>query len=103
MGQKSFFQIGASVLVVLALMSSGTSTWAQNSNGTFLPTIPKTWDDVAIASLEVPLPVARLCMCLPTTATAFPVRAIYRTYPRYRPGKEPPGYMAMQWRARGSV
>jgi hypothetical protein len=67
----------------------------QKSGTAFTPTIPKTWDDEAIASLEVPLanPLGS-----PKHVTAdyyyrIPVPAIYKSYPVYAPGHEPPGYM----------
>jgi hypothetical protein len=61
----------------------------------FFPSIPKTWDDQAMALLEVPLadPSAS-----PKHASAeyyyrIPVRPIYKNYPVYAPGHEPPGYI----------
>ena len=68
---------------------------SQDDSGSFHPTIPKTWVDDEIASLEVPLANAAGS---PKHVTAeyyyrIPVRSIYRTYPRYRPGKEPRGYL----------
>jgi mono/diheme cytochrome c family protein len=65
------------------------------SDALFSPVIPRTWDDEAMASLEVPLadPVGS-----PKHASAdyyyrIPVGAIYKSYPIYAPGHEPPGYM----------
>jgi len=59
------------------------------------PVIPKTWDDEAMASLEVPLAEARYS---PVHVSAdyyyrIPVRPIYQSYPVYHPGQEPPGYL----------
>ena len=58
-------------------------------------TIPRTWDDAAMATLEVPLanPIGT-----PKSASAdyyyrVPVRPIYKSYPIYTPGHEPPGYL----------
>jgi hypothetical protein len=67
---------------------------AQKSAATFSPQIPKTWDDEAIASLEVPLAYADAS---PVHIPAdyyyrMPIRPIYRSYPVYAPGQEPPGY-----------
>jgi hypothetical protein len=57
--------------------------------------IPKTWDDEAMRSLEVPLadPAAS-----PRHVTAdyyyrIPVRPIFKSYPVYHPDHEPPGYL----------
>src|SRR5215203_995933 len=60
----------------------------------FQPTIPKTWDDDAIATLEVPSPQAGFTPRHVRSSYYYqiPVRPIYRSYPVYRPGKEPPGY-----------
>jgi hypothetical protein len=60
----------------------------------FSPVIPKTWDEDALATLEVPLPNPEFS---PEAVPAdyyyrIPVRSIYRGYPVYAPGQEPPGY-----------
>jgi hypothetical protein len=58
------------------------------------PLIPKTWDDQAMATLEVPLADATASP-VPVSADYYyriPVRPIYKTYPVYHPSKEPPGY-----------
>jgi hypothetical protein len=57
--------------------------------------IPKTWDEAALS--EWALPLAGLGQP-PTYISAdyfyrMPERPIYRGYPVYAPGKEPPGYM----------
>jgi hypothetical protein len=57
--------------------------------------IPRTWDDAALASLELPLADAS---ATPVHAPAeyyyrIPVRPIYKAYPVYAPDREPPGYM----------
>ncbi len=64
------------------------------SEGPGKPAIPRTWDDAALRSMEVPLVNAQAS---PTFAPAsyyyrIPVRTIYRSYHVYRPDKEPPGY-----------
>jgi len=61
----------------------------------FSPSIPRTWDDQALTSLEVPLAEAGAS---PKHVSAdyyyrIPVRSIYKTYPVYAPGHEPPGYI----------
>jgi hypothetical protein len=59
------------------------------------PTIPKTWDDAAMATLEVPLadPVGSPKHAPADYYYKIPVRPIYKSYPIYAPGHEPPGYM----------
>lgn len=61
----------------------------------FSPMIPKTWDDAAMASLEVPLaePVGSPKHVSADYYYRVPVRPIYKQYPIYAPGHEPPGYM----------
>ncbi len=73
-------------------MQSGQS---QKPERDFHPVIPRTWDDAAMAELEVPLadPAGS-----PKHASAdyyykIPVRPIYKQYPVYAPGHEPPGYI----------
>ena len=59
------------------------------------PEIPRVWDDQVLASLEVPLANAPYSPVHVSSDYYYriPVRAIYRTYPVYAPGKEPPGYI----------
>ena len=57
---------------------------------------PRTWDDEAIASLEVPL-AARAASARHVASDFYyriPVRPIYKSYPVYHPDREPPGYWA---------
>ena len=56
--------------------------------------IPKTWDESALADLEVPLADPRYS---PKHISAeqyyrIPVRPIYKSYPKYHPDKEHSGY-----------
>src|SRR4030095_2945000 len=57
--------------------------------------IPNTWDDEAIATLEVPLanPVGSPKHVSADYYYRIPVPAIYKSYPVYAPGREPPGYL----------
>jgi hypothetical protein len=67
---------------------------AQETDRAFTPAIPKTWDDQAMASLELP-PADPAVSRVHVSADYYyriPVRPIYRSYPVYAPGKEPPGY-----------
>ncbi len=66
------------------------------------PVIPKTWDEQALASLEVPLADSAFS---PQHISAryyygIPVRPIYKNYPIYTPDKEPTGYV--EWLKRQS-
>jgi hypothetical protein len=69
----------------------------QEKHSTFEPTVPRVWDDIAIATLELPLadPVGS-----PKHISSdyyyyyrIPVRPIYKSYPVYAPGHEPPNYV----------
>jgi hypothetical protein len=67
---------------------------AQETDGVFAPTIPKTWDDQALASLELP-PADPAISRVHISADYYyriPVRPIFKSYTVYAPGKEPPGY-----------
>jgi hypothetical protein len=58
--------------------------------------IPRTWDDRAVASLQVPLAVADASPVQnPSTYYyGIPVRPIYKSYAVYHPDKEPAGYIS---------
>ena len=82
------------LFLLVAVHSSIQEIQAQKPAGS-APAIPKTWDDEAIATLEVPL--ANM-VGSPKHVSAdyyykIPVRPIYKQYPVYAPGHEPPGYM----------
>jgi mono/diheme cytochrome c family protein len=86
------------LLVAVSLLFMGALTLvdaAQEPERRWAPTIPKTWDDEAMRTLEVPLPDPA---ATPKHVTAeyyyrIPVRPIYKSYPVYHPAKEPPGYL----------
>lgn len=61
----------------------------------FRPDIPKTWDEAALKSLEVPNPDPRYSPVAVPVEYYYrvPIRPIYKTYPVYAPGREPHGYM----------
>jgi hypothetical protein len=62
----------------------------------YSPSIPRTWDDKAIAELELPLanPVGSPKHVSADYYYRIPVRPIYKAYPIYAPGREPPDYKA---------
>jgi Di-haem oxidoreductase, putative peroxidase len=57
--------------------------------------IPKTWDDEAIASIEIPHPIREYTPVHVRSDFYYQmrVRPIYQSYPIYAPGKEPSGYI----------
>ncbi|WP_263353426.1 c-type cytochrome [Acidicapsa acidisoli] len=68
---------------------------AQEKRSRFEPSIPRVWDDEAIATLEVPLanPMGSPRHISSDYYYRIPVRPIYKSYPVYAPGHEPPNYM----------
>jgi len=57
--------------------------------------VPRTWDDAALATLDVPLanPAATPVHLPADYYYKIPLRAVWKSYPVYRPGSEPAGYM----------
>ncbi|HZS04713.1 MAG TPA: di-heme oxidoredictase family protein [Blastocatellia bacterium] len=87
------------LLIIAALAFSGitasTSSNAQDSGKKWSPDIPRTWDDEAMLSLEIPLahPAASPGYIPSDYYYKMPVRPVHRSYPVYYPGKEPAEYM----------
>jgi hypothetical protein len=81
-------------LALTALTTALVNLSAQDNGPNLSPAIPRTWDDRAIATLELPL-AHPSASAIPVPAEYYyrmPVRPIYKTYPVYHPDKEPPGY-----------
>ncbi|MCI0388329.1 MAG: hypothetical protein MOB07_06140 [Acidobacteria bacterium] len=83
------------VVSSLYLIEAIEAGQARKSGAAFSPRIPKTWDEQALVLMQMPLADAD---ATPVHITAdyyyrMPVRPIYRSYPVYAPGKEPPGYL----------
>ncbi len=59
------------------------------------PKIPRTWRQSDVDRLEVPLANAKYSAVHISEEEYYriPVRVIYRSYPVYRPGREPAGYL----------
>jgi hypothetical protein len=78
-----------------AILASIGSSAAQDSNKNWSPIIPKTWDDEAMLSLELPLadPTASPKHVSSDYYYRIPVRPIYKSYAVYHPDNEPPGYL----------
>ena len=75
------------------LLALGVRAAQEPPNGTVV--IPRTWDDAAVATHEVPLadPAASPKHVSSDYYYRIPVRAIYKGYPVYAPGREPAGYL----------
>src|SRR6266705_5285606 len=82
------------LLVLLSITAVMVVGRAQKFENATLPQIPKTWDDKAVAELEVPLADPRYSPVHVSSDYYYrmPVRQIYKSYPIYPPGKEPLGY-----------
>jgi hypothetical protein len=82
------------LLLLVAANCSIQEAQAQRPNDA-APVIPKTWDDEAITTLEVPLanPVGSPKHISADYYYRIPVRPIYESYPVYGAGHEPPGYL----------
>jgi hypothetical protein len=83
---------GFSILSTL-LLALGLSAAQERRGGAVV--IPMTWDDAEIARHEVPLadPTGSPKHVSSDNYYRIPVRAIYKSYPVYAPGHEPPDYM----------
>src|SRR5438552_5500804 len=83
------------LLALVSITSYVGPSRAQRADSSASAHIPKTWDDEAVASLEMPLADHRYSPVHVSSDYYYrmPVRPIYKSYPIYPPGKEPPGYM----------
>src|SRR5215813_8304618 len=79
------------VALVFSSITASTSSIAQDSKKTWSPDIPKTWDDNAMLSLQIPLahPAVSPKFISSDYYYKMPVRPVYRSYPIYHPDKEP--------------
>jgi hypothetical protein len=95
MRYKSIKLSGAIIFILICIIAIATGVQAQKAVKSAPPMIPRTWDDEAMASVEVPLPQAGYSPVHVSSDFYYkiPVRPIYKTYPVYHPGKEPAGYL----------
>jgi hypothetical protein len=90
------FLFGLPILVVETFMLAKHASPQQASTSeSYKPVIPETWEDAEISSLELPLanPIGSPKHVSADYYYKIPVRPVYKTYPVYSPGHEPPGYM----------
>src|SRR5262245_37862934 len=68
---------------------------AQKNSDAWKHEIPKTWSDTDVAAFELPLadPANSPKHISSEYYYRMPVRPVYKGYPIYAPGKEPPGYL----------
>ncbi|HEV2233294.1 MAG TPA: hypothetical protein VGV68_07810 [Terriglobia bacterium] len=95
MQKKSLVLLATGAFVLLALSALAPSRQSEKVESGFKPNIPKTWDDAAMATLEVPLanPIGSPKQIPADYYYRIPVRPICKSYPVYAPGHEPQGYM----------
>jgi mono/diheme cytochrome c family protein len=79
----------------MAVSSLRLSGRANQAGAAVTPPIPKTWDDDAVAALEVPLANAAYSPVHVRSDVYYqlPVRPVYKSYPIYAPDREPAGYI----------
>jgi hypothetical protein len=82
-------------LTLIGVVTFIPTSRAQNAGVPFSPQVPKTWNDVELADLELPLANPKYS---PVHVPAeyyyrVPVQPIYKSYPIYAPGREPAGYL----------
>ena len=95
MSRRYVLALAVGICVVLGLPALTPSSPDERPEGGFRPNVPRTWDDAAMATLEVPLanPIGSPKHVSADYYYKIPVRPIYKQYPIYAPGHEPPGYM----------
>ena len=75
---------------ICALIGAGQ---VQQTDIAISPVIPRTWNDQAVASIELPLASTGVRRAhLGDYYYRMPVRPIYKSYQIYAPGKESAGY-----------
>ena len=85
----------AAALGLLGIGAFIVGTYAQQPQSEWTAAIPKTWDDAAVAELEVPLANSAYSPVHVGSDYYYrmPVRPIYKSYPIYARGKAPAGYL----------
>jgi len=95
MKYRSLKLCSITLFLLLAFVVSSPGEDEQKSDTSWKPEIPKTWVDDELAALELPLadPAGSPQHISADYYYRMPVRPIYKSYPIYAPGKEPPGYL----------
>lgn len=111
MKQRSILLLILAACMLYVLSGGSLAIVAEHSFSAGRLSIPKTWDDAAMTTIELPLADRRGS---PKHISAdyyyrIPIRPIYKQYPVFAPGHEPPGYLdwlrdqepAIVWDGRG--
>ena len=87
------FSLGCLPLVIGISASNHPTSIGSGTSSEFTPAIPVTWDDQAMAALELPLadPTYSPKHVAADYYYRIPVRPIYKSYPVYNPDHNPPG------------
>src|SRR5437867_2366123 len=95
MNHRKFKSCSLTLLLLLGCVVVARRGDAQKTTSSSKPEIPKTWVDDELAALELPLadPAGSPKHISAEYYYRIPVRPIYKSYPIYAPGKEPPGYL----------
>jgi hypothetical protein len=82
-------------ICLLLLFYCAASRLGAQTQERYQPTVPRVWDDAVMKDLEIPL--ARAEYSPKHVPSSFyyqiPVRPIYKSWPVYRPDREPKGYI----------
>ena len=82
------------VLAVCGLASPAFLIGQSRAEQSFHPQIPKSWNDAEVSTYELPLSYGKPAHYMSAAEYyIIPARTIYRTYPIYRPDREPPDYL----------
>jgi hypothetical protein len=103
--EKSRLILPVALLTLAGLVAALSGCRTDQRSTVFTPEIPKTWDDAAMAALEVPLaqPEASPKHISSAEYYQLPVRPIYKSYPEYHPDYEPAGYREGLQRAKPQI
>src|ERR1044071_7349460 len=87
--------VGLTLLIVLTALTLSRGGGGLSFGAGGPPAIPKAWDDEALTNLEVPIAALGISPVHMSSELYYRQRErqIYKSYPVYYPGKEPPGYM----------
>jgi hypothetical protein len=95
MNRRNLKPFSFTVLLLLGCVAFPCGEDAQKTTAEWKPEIPKTWVDDEMSVLEIPLsdPASSPKHIPAEYYYRIPMRPIYKSYPVYAPGKEPPGYI----------
>src|SRR6266542_4202010 len=95
MHQTSIKSSVITLFAVLSILASVKNSRGQEPNTNAVSPTPKVWDEEALTSMTLPsaIPGSRILYVSSSYYYSIPVLPIYKSYPVYAPGKEPPGYL----------